>query len=151
VKWTPKDIDTFEEAREYIDTVLIPLVPVAFENGMKQSASMYDFISMVALAIESQFKGRIMLLPSLSYLSRLDAGKKMELIAAWKEEVGSFKNIYFITSDNEWKACEQEFEGSLIWLPSIPLEYLDEDQARTMVNDQARQLFDLFTRKWNGS
>ncbi|CAH0345535.1 YpiF family protein [Bacillus sp. CECT 9360] len=151
MRWTPKDIDTFEEAREYIDTVLIPLVPVSIEKGMKQSASMYDFINMLTAAIENQFKGRIMLLPSLTYLTSLSMDKRMDQVKAWMAEVDSFKNICFITSDNEWKALEQELEGSLIWMPSIPLEHLDDNQIRAMINDQARQVFDLFTRKWNES
>lgn len=149
MKWIPKDIDTLEEAREYIDTVIVPLVPVSFETGRKQSASMYDFINMLGQAIENQFKGRILLMPPLTYLSGDDIGKKIEAVQAWKKEVGSFKHIYFITSDNEWKEHEQEFGGSLIWMPSISLEHLDENQVRPMVNDQARQLFDLITRKWN--
>ncbi|MDQ0218978.1 DUF2487 family protein [Peribacillus cavernae] len=149
MRWTPKDIDTFDKAREYIDTVLVPLVPVAFENGMKQSASMYDFITLLTAAIEHQFKGRIMLMPSLAYLSSVDIDKRMELVNDWKNEIGSFQNIYFITSDSEWKAREPEFAGTLIWMPSIPLEHFGEEQVRTMVGDQARQVFDLFKRKWN--
>lgn len=151
MRWTPKDIDTFEEAREYIDTVLIPLVPVSLERGMKQSASMYDFINMLTAAIENQFKGRIMLLPSMTYLTSHSTDERVELVQAWTAEAGSFKHICFITSDNEWKACEHELEGSLIWMPSIPLEHLDDNQIRAMINDQARQVFDLFTRKWNES
>lgn len=150
MKWTPKDIDILDGAREYIDTVIVPLVPVSFEAGRKQSASMYDFINMLGQAIENQFKGRILLMPPLTYLAGDDIGKKLEAVNAWKDEVKSFQNIYFITSDNEWKAFEQEFGGSLIWMPSIPLEHLDEGQVRTMIQDQARQVFDLFTRKWNG-
>lgn len=148
MKWTPKDIDTLEEAREYIDTVIVPLVPVSFETGRKQSASMYDFINLLSAAIEYQFKGRIMLMPPLTYLSGDDIDKKLDVAGTWKKEAGSFKHIFFITSDNEWKAYEQEFGGSLIWMPSIPLEHLDENQVRTMISDQARQVFELFTRKW---
>ncbi|RFU65531.1 YpiF family protein [Peribacillus glennii] len=149
MKWTPGDLETFEEAREYIDTAVVPLIPVSFQKGRNQSASMYVFIDMLTASIENQFKGRVMLMPPLSYLAGEEIGKKMELVHAWRKEIESFRNIFFITSDSEWKAYEQEFGGTLIWIPSIPLEHLEEGQARTMIVDQARQVFDLFTRKWN--
>ncbi|WP_180954470.1 YpiF family protein [Bacillus sp. V5-8f] len=151
MKWTPRDLKTFDDAKEYIDTVVVPLIPVSLQNDRNQSASMYEFIDRLTGSIENQFKGRVMLMPPLSYLASGEIEQKMEAVHSWRKELESFKYIYFITSDNEWKAYEQDFEGTLIWMPSIPLEHLDEGQARSMIVDQARQIFNLFTRKWKES
>ncbi|RFU68487.1 DUF2487 family protein [Peribacillus saganii] len=151
MKWTPNEVDMFLQAKEYVDTALIPLVPVNFAENIKQSASMKDFTEILTLEIERQFKGRIMLLPQLAYLSSWDEPKRLELAADWarglKEQ--GFAHVFYITSDSEWRVNEQGLEGSLIWIPSIPLEHLEEKHKRPMIDDQVRQVLAIFTRKWH--
>ncbi|PLS16339.1 DUF2487 domain-containing protein [Bacillus sp. M6-12] len=151
MKWTPNDMDMYLQAKEYVDTALIPLVPVSFAENMKQSASMKDFTDILTVEIERQFKGRIMLLPQLAYLSALDEEKRLELAAGWARELKEqgFAHVFYITSDSEWKENEQELEGSLIWIPSIPLEHLEEKHKKPMIDDQVRQVLAIFTRKWH--
>ena len=36
----------------------------------------------------------------------------------------------------------------LFWLPSIPLEYVDEKNRRSIIDDQVRQLSPLIVQRW---
>ncbi|WP_409301370.1 YpiF family protein [Peribacillus sp. SCS-155] len=149
MRWTPKEIDAFNQAKEYIDTIMIPLIPVSIDQDMKQSASIHNFINILTMSVEQQFRGRILLMPQLSYLSSSPVEDKLGLVRSWKQEASGFKHVLFITSDIEWKRHEGVLGGSLLWIPSMPLEHLADDQARTLVNDQVRQLSDVFSKMWS--
>lgn len=150
MKWTPKDIDTYVQAKEYVDTALVLLVPVSMGADMKTSASMSDFLAILGSEIEKQFKGRLMLMPALNYLSDAAEEKKMDMLTEWGNTFreNGFEHVFFLTSDIEWRKREQELEGALIWLPSLPLEHLQDEQMRTMMKEQVRQLQNIFINKW---
>ena len=59
MKWTAKDLDMYVQAKEYVDTLLIPLVPLSFGERIKKSGSMNEFITILSMEIEKQMKGRI--------------------------------------------------------------------------------------------
>ncbi|MFE3975077.1 MULTISPECIES: YpiF family protein [unclassified Peribacillus] len=148
MKWTAKDLDMYIKSKEYVDTVLIPLVPLSFGGQMKQTGSMNEFLTILSLEIEKQMKGRILLLPTFHYLS--DEMDKVERLNRWAKEVKEkdFKHIFFLTSDFEWKKEERELENNLVWIPAIPLESLETEQAREMINQQVLQILDVFTYNW---
>ncbi|MFJ8067525.1 YpiF family protein [Peribacillus sp. NPDC096447] len=148
MKWTAKDLDMYMQSKEYVDTVLIPLVPLSFRGQMKQTGSMNEFLTILSLEIEKQMKGRILLLPTFHYLSgELD---KVERLKRWANEVkeNNFEHVFFLTSDFEWKKEERELENNLVWIPAIPLEGLEIEQAREMINQQVLQILDIFSYNW---
>jgi hypothetical protein len=53
-----------------------------------------------------------------------------------------------ITCDSEWKAHEKKLKDSLIWIPVLPLENLEDSQKIHIVESQVQQLFAIFSRKW---
>ena len=148
MKWTAKDLDMFMQSKEYVDTVLIPLVPLSFKGQMKQTGSMNEFLTILSLEIEKQMKGRILLLPTFHYLS--DEMDKVERLKRWANEVkeNNFEHVFFLTSDFEWKKEERELENNLVWIPAIPLEGLEIEQAREMINQQVLQILDIFSYNW---
>ncbi|CAK6475521.1 YpiF family protein [Peribacillus castrilensis] len=148
MKWTAKDLDMYMQSKEYVDTVLIPLVPLSFKGQMKQTGSMNEFLTILSLEIEKQMKGRILLLPTFHYLS--DEMDKVERLKRWANEVkeNNFEHVFFLTSDFEWKKEERELENNLVWIPAIPLEGLEIDQAREMINQQVLQILDIFSYNW---
>ncbi|MFD6207313.1 YpiF family protein [Peribacillus sp. NPDC060253] len=148
MKWTAKDLDMYIQSKEYVDTVLIPLVPISFGGQMKQTGSMNEFLTILSLEIEKQMKGRILLMPTFHYLH--DEMDKIERLKGWANEVkeNDFKHIFFLTSDFEWKKEEQELENHLVWIPAILLDSLENDQAREMINQQVLQILDIFTYNW---
>ncbi|MFJ7745976.1 YpiF family protein [Peribacillus sp. NPDC097295] len=148
MKWSAKELDMYVQAKEFVDTALIPLVPLSFGEHMTQSGSNNEFITILSLEIEKQMKGRMLLMPTYHYLS--DEEEKLHMIKRWtkKLETNNFKHVFYLTSDIEWKKYEKELEQHLIWIPSIPLENLENTQARDMVNQQVSQIRDIFTFYW---
>lgn len=148
MKWNVKDAETFIEAKEYVDTALVPLIPITFHEQMKQLTSASDFIGILSMEIEKKFKGRILLTPTFYYVNGNE--QKVDELQNWVMELRheKFKHIYFLTSDINWKKDEKELHGSLLWIPSISLEILDIEQARVLINQQIQQIIDIFTSDW---
>lgn len=148
MKWNARDATVFFNEKEYIDTVCIPLIPIAFEGDGKTAANESEFIDLVTRAIEKQFKGRILLLPPFIYF-RSSEEELSRLFDYWENyiENGYFKHIIFITSNPFWqKVINGNYK--VIWLPSIPLEHLDESTKLRVINNQAEQVIDHIIHHW---
>ncbi|XXM74185.1 YpiF family protein [Lysinibacillus sphaericus] len=149
MNWNVKDIEVFETEKEYIDTAVIPIVPIDFSGEIKTSAAQSEFISLLTFHLERQFKGRMIMTPAFTYLLGSSEEKAREL-----EEWGSrlkdsgVKHVFFLTSDSNWKKSEQQFQDQLIWVPSIPLEHLDEQYKHSIMEDQVKQLLNVIVQKW---
>lgn len=150
MKWNAEDISLFIQAQEYVDTIIFPLYPVSFGNDINQCASMTEFISLITVHLERQFKGRLLLLPGFPYLSENELDKHLADIQIWERELikKGFKHIIYVTSDSKWKAFESELEGLLLWIPSLPLADMEEKYKNSIIEDQVKQLIQLFIRKW---
>lgn len=148
MKWSAKELDMYVQAKEFVDTALIPLVPLSFGEQMTQSGSNNEFITILSLEIEKQMKGRMLLMPTYHYLS--DEEDKLNMIKRWtkKLETNNFNHVFYLTSDIEWKKYEKELEQHLIWIPAIPLENFENTQARDMISQQVSQIIDIFTFYW---
>lgn len=151
MKWVSKDIETYSTAKEYVDTAVIPIYSVSFGNEMKQSASNAEFITLLTTYLERQFTGRLLLAPPFTYLKSDNQEDILQQLKKWEENIekSEFKHIFYITTEIDWKNFEKELNGSLIWLPSLPLEHLNDSQKISMVESQVKQLLSLFTQKWH--
>jgi hypothetical protein len=149
MNWNVKDIELFETEKEYIDTAVIPMIPIDFINDIKSSAAQTEFISLLTLHLERQFKGRMMITPPFTYLMGTNEGKTGE-VQEWETRMkeSGVKHVFFLTSDSEWKKSEQAFNDQLIWIPSIPLEHLDEQYKHSIMEDQVKQLLNVIVQKW---
>jgi hypothetical protein len=148
MKWVASDIEMYQKAAEYVDTAIIPLLPVSFDEDMKQSASMAEFIGILTAQLEKQFKGRIFLMPGLVYVK--GAPGSLEMLQDWENTLldKQFKHVFFVTSDINWRQYENQVSGTVLWLPSLPLEHMQEQQKVSIVEDQVKQLLSIFTEKW---
>lgn len=153
MKWISQDIDMYIKSKEYVDTVVLPLFPVSLGDDIKQTAAMSEFISLLSIQLERQFRGRLVMLPGYSYLKSFSEDKLVNDIKIWEEELlaKGFKHVFYLTSDSSWKAIETQFTGGLIWLPSLPLEHMDEQYKNTILDDQVKQLLQLFLQKWQSA
>lgn len=153
MKWIPQDIDMYLQAKEYVDTAVLPLLPVSFDADIKHTASMTEFITLLSIQMERQFKGRLLLLPGFSYLKSMEVDKLVENLKVWETEIlqKGFKYVFYATSDPQWKTHEKNLNGSLIWIPSLPLENLDEQYKKSILEDQVKQLLNVFIQKWRES
>lgn len=148
MKWVAADIEMYQKAAEYVDTAIVPLMPVSFDDEMKQNASMAEFIGILTVQLEKQFKGRIFLLPGFVYIKG-NAGT-LETLQEWEKTLldKQFKHVFYVTSDISWRQYEKALSGTLLWLPSLPLEHMQEQQKVSIIEDQVKQLLTLFTEKW---
>lgn len=150
MKWVTKDIDMYLQAREYVDTAIIPLVPLSWSNDLKTTVVMGEFISIMANEIERQFKGRLVLFPPFTYRKLDSIDLHFERLSLWAAELteNGMKHIFYLTSDSDWKQVESQMGQTLVWLPTIPLEHVDEQYKRSLINDQMNQLMPIFINEW---
>ena len=148
MKWTEEDAGMYQKAREYVDTAVVPLVPVSFSGDMNQSAAMNDYLTVLAHELEKQYKGRILLLPPVIYPA--DTNEALGYIRPWTELLANqgFSHRFLLTSDIMWKRHEQSLDADLIWMPSLPVASMERGQARQMIADQVRQVAEHFTLAW---
>ncbi|WP_044748068.1 YpiF family protein [Bacillus alveayuensis] len=151
MKWTVKDVAVYLQEKEYVDTAVIPLVPLALEKNVKSIVSGGEFVQMIVSELERQFKGRVFLFPPFTYFVSESMEEKMKRITDWTSELtaNGMKHIFYVTSDTEWKAREADLPGALLWLPSLPLEHMDEKYKQQIVTDQTSQLMNLLVAKWS--
>ncbi|MGN1385584.1 MAG: YpiF family protein [Bacillus sp. (in: firmicutes)] len=149
MKWIPQDMEMFLQAREYVDTAVMPLIGITFEEQAKQTASVHDFISIVSRQVEQQYKGRVLLLPPLSYYSDWPKQEKLDLLLKWKSDLDEqFAHVLFLTSDVEWKTLETELGQTILWTNHIPLEHLEEKYKQPMIEEQVKSLLTTISQKW---
>ncbi|MDR7238665.1 YpiF family protein [Neobacillus drentensis] len=153
MKWTPQDIETYLNAKEYVDTAVIPLFSVSIGEDMKQSAAAAEFITLLTGYLERQFTGRLLLFPPFTYLNSKNSESILSDLKDWEASLvkGEIHHIFYITSDINWRDREKELNGSLIWLPAIPLENMNDSQKVAIIDSQVKQLLGLFTQKWHES
>ncbi|AXI40004.1 MAG: DUF2487 domain-containing protein [Bacillaceae bacterium] len=145
MKWQMVDIDSFLQSREYVDTAVVPLLSVSFDEELKRNASKADFIKIVSQELERQLKGRIMLLPPFVSLKNDDIDLD-KLLKKWKDTIKQhFQHVIFLTCEERWRKEGDEF----IWIPSIPIEHMDQDVKRKVVQDQIEQIMNILLQYWN--
>ena len=142
-----KDVKQFQGNKEFIDTAIVPLLSLNFEESkMVQSSSETEYLMSLTSFIEKQFKGRLMVLPPFSYIEQR---KSDENVLAIKEELykAGFKHIFFITTEHFWTSKSEHID--VIWLPAIPLESMDSIVKKTVLEDQLKQVLPTFLSRWN--
>ena len=149
MKWVASDVDVINQSKEYVDTVIVPLIPVSLKSDFKGTVSKGEFITYVSDELERQLKGRVFLFPSFSYLKNSD--KVIENVIEWKNEIQQeFKHVLFLTSDETLKNSKCELlKDHLIWLPSVPFEHMDDNLMRKLLQDQVEQILNILLQSWN--
>lgn len=77
LKWIVKDVEQFEQAREYVDTGVIPLLSISAAKEMKTVVEQGEFIELLSMELEREYKGRVLLLPAFTYLVESQKMKKV--------------------------------------------------------------------------
>lgn len=147
MNWKAQDLDTYMQQKTYIDTLLVPLLPIdTSADRAKNSASSAEFLMHLSNFIEGQFKGRMMVLPPLSYTQSTNYE---QFAASFNKDFAEteFKHIFYLTTDRNW--VDIDVHGEVIWLPSIPLESMEPKLRQSVIEDQLRQVLPTFTKKWS--
>jgi hypothetical protein len=151
MKWKTDDADLFLKSGEYVDSLLIPLLPVDFDKGFKASVSMGEYTNLLAGELERQLHGRLFLAPSFTYVKSGDKHEAVRNLGLFLEHIavsGHFKHIFLLTNDEYWKEFEHTITGQLFWVPALPLETMDESYRQEIVKGQAKPLFQLIFNEW---
>jgi Protein of unknown function (DUF2487) len=148
--WNEKDIGIALGAKEYVDTAIIPLVPVTWGEEAKVAVKSGEFISTFSRAMEHKYKGRILLLPPFTYLLHEDASSKEERLKAWEQVLKKedIKHVFYLTSDHLNKEMDKNLEGSVIWIPALPLATMDDKMKQELLNAQINEVMTLLMKEW---
>lgn len=150
MNWNSKDIELYLKEKDYIDTAVIPLLPISLGDQMRQAAEQGEFIQLLSLHLERQFKGRMLFLPPFSYVEDLHAEQPEKLLMHWENSIkqSGIQFVFYLTSDKRWKEHQFEMEGSLFYIPSVPLKDMDESIKHSVMEDQMKQLMPKIIRSW---
>ncbi|WP_147804779.1 YpiF family protein [Alkalicoccus halolimnae] len=150
MKWTYQDTEIYEKSKEYVDTAIIPLIPVAGGKEQKDSVLMGEFAQYLSDYIERQYMGRVYLLPPFTYLKEEEEKEKQKRVLEWSEHFKKegFEYFLFITSDMEWRQIDLKKAGELVWVPAFSLSDMESKKRQQSVEQQARQIIPLMTKKW---
>jgi hypothetical protein len=151
MKWTAADVELYQKEKDYIDTALIPLIPITMASGAKTAASGGEFVQLVAGELERQLKGRVFLFPPFSYFLSESRQLLAERLADWTNllmEQG-MKYVFYVTCDRAWKEQETVISDRLWTVPAVPFENMDESYKYELVRDQASQLLRFFIARWS--
>lgn len=147
MNWNAADMNTYLQQKEYIDTAIIPLIKMeTAEERMKASASAADFLMNLTAFIELQFKGRVMVTPPFTYSPSMDRIAFSSGIEA-DMELSPFRHVFYLTADSEWTSTP--LAGTVLWLPPIPVENMDERLKQSILEDQLKQLLPSLTQAWS--
>ena len=145
MNYNANDIDVFLQQKDFIDTAIVPLLPIDFSStGGKQSGSAADYIVNVVSFIEKQFKGRIFLTPTFSYFLK-KGNIDLENIVLNLRDSG-FKYILFITTDQSYAKLSEDYD--ILWLPAIPLESMDTSVKIRILQEQLNLVIPKLTTLW---
>jgi hypothetical protein len=152
MKWKKEDLKQYIEAKEYIDTVIIPLIPFQLTNeqNIEKNSFQSEVLSILANEIEKELAGRIMLIPNYHYIKSSDLEKESQILQEWVEEIQKqpFEHVFFITFDSEWKKNEGKLNGTLLWLPGVKSGNLHSAEMHSMIKDQVEQIGELIRSYW---
>lgn len=152
MKWKKSDLNQYKQAKEYVDTILIPLVPFHLDNDkdIEKSAFKNEVLSAFTNEIENELSGRLMLIPSYYYLKKADKEMETARLNTWVEEVQKqpFTHVFFVTFDGTWKKNEQTMQGTLLWLPGLHSGDLHSKEMHALIRDQVEQIGELIRSYW---
>ena len=141
------DIEQFLQNKQFIDTAVVPLVGLDFDEAkIRHSGSQAEYLMSLTAFIEQQFKGRLLLMPPFTYLEVQKEQVDLNFMENYIKKCG-FKHIFFLTCDSHW--ANNKGQQQVIWLPAIPLESMDKAVRQRILEDQLKQVIPFFTSEWS--
>lgn len=147
MKFNVQDMTIFQQQQQFIDTAIVPLVHLNFSpTDLLQASAAANYLLSLTNYIEQQFKGRVVLLPPVCYTTLLRSKELIENVDA-ELTSGGFKHVFYLTSDQAWRNVSDNF--SIIWLPAIPLESMDQNVRSSILEEQLKQIIPTFAHEWS--
>src|SRR5690625_234509 len=152
MNWTRESIEQYVSAKEYIDTLLIPLTPLDFKNdqNMIKSASEREYLNVLSYEIEQQLTGRVLQLPEYVYIKNDNYNGDIDRLNEWSKMFNEdyFKHVFYLTLDINWRKHEKSLNGNFLWFPSVTSDHPRSAEMKNVVRDQVEQISDLIRSYW---
>ncbi|GEL07409.1 YpiF family protein [Salisediminibacterium halotolerans] len=150
MRWNAESLNYYAEAKEYVDTALIPLVPFNFQEKTQSAAEQGEYVQLLSEGIEKQFAGRIMLTPPYTYLQTDSLKSQCEALKQWDDHLleAGFAHRFYITGDPAWRSLSPAEEAEVIWMPPISLSSMEMKQVKSVISQQIDQIVPLITGRW---
>jgi hypothetical protein len=153
LKWQTNDYDTYRGAKEYIDTALVPLIPIHWGEDMKSIILMGEFTTLISEELERQLKGRMYLFPPFTYLKEETADERLNRLSNLEKQIvqSGMPFVVFLTSDPDWAGQDMALKNSIISIPAVPMEHMEETYKKEIISEQIKHLLKIVTINWQKS
>ncbi len=152
MKWLSEDLKKYVQAKEYVDTLIIPLEAfhLSQETSLENDAFHREVLSIYTNEIEKELSGRVLLAPTYAYLKSSNLDHEVNRINSWIEDVKTqpFTSIFVITFDNAWKKVEKNLDCNLLWLPGMKPGNINSEDAVKLIRSQVEQISELIRSYW---
>lgn len=152
VRWFNKDLEKYVGAKEYVDTIIIPLqaFQMSDDANLEKDAFQLEVLSIYASEIEKELSGRVMLTPTYHYLKTADLQTEVERLNAWITDIQQqpFSEVFIFTFDNAWRKIEKDLHGNLLWFPGMKTGNIRTEEAGKIIRNQVEQISELIRSYW---
>lgn len=152
MRWVKKDIQQYIQAKEYVDTIVVPLKSfnLSGDSDIVKSGFQGEVLSIFIKELEKELAGRVMLTPNYTYLKNADKQDEVIRINNWINDscTQPFNHTFLITFDSTWKKFESTLNGTLLWLPGIQSGDLYSKEIQSIIQDQVTQISELIKSYW---
>lgn len=152
MKWTPEDLQKYVQAKEYIDTAIIPVLGFQMndEKKLEKEAYQREVLSIYTNEIEKELSGRLLLTPPYNYVKSDDMTKELERLNNWIDHIKEqpFTSVFILTFDNQWKKIEKNLNAELLWFPSVQTGDIKSEESIRMIRNQVDQISELIRTFW---
>lgn len=152
MKWYSEDLIKYVQAKEYIDTLIIPLEAfhLSQESNLEKDAFHREVLGIYTNEIEKELSGRVLLAPTYAYLKSSNLDNEVARLNSWIKDVKTqpFTSIFVITFDNAWKKVEKDLDCHLLWLPGMKPGNIKSEDAVKLIRSQVEQISELIRSYW---
>lgn len=151
MKWNTKDIKVYQQQKQYVDTVLIPVLPLAVQKDLIRSVTQSEYIVAITDELERIYQGRLVVSLPFTYQSTHTYDQLVTQLNGWIDEwkKDGIKHIILLTSDSEWRAYDTDVNGVLIWLAAVSLSTMPTKERLDICSQIAQDLSSIFVKEWS--
>ena len=152
MKWTSEDLQKYVQAKEYIDTAIIPTLgfQMTQEKSMGKDAFQRELLAIYTNELEKELSGRVLLTPPYNYIKTNEMRNEVVRLNEWIDHIYKqpFTTIFILTFDNQWKKNEKELDGELLWFPSVQTSNIKSEETIHFIRNQVEQISELIRAYW---
>ncbi|SDQ54689.1 Protein of unknown function [Virgibacillus subterraneus] len=152
MKWKKSDLHQYVNAKEYVDTIIIPLIPFQLSNDsvLEKDAFQREVLVAFSYELEKELTGRVLLTPNYNYLKSSHKDQEIVRINSWIDDIEQqpFNHIFYVTFDSTWKKNEQGMRGTLLWLPGVSDGTLQSNEMHSIIRSNVEQVSELIRSYW---